>query len=119
MLIKEKYPKFLPTGAKNMTLTKDHIIDSVYINLDLPKYRSVQVVESLIEIIKRTLENGEDVLITGFGKFYVKEKRKRKGRNPKTREDLILGERKVVTFKCSGILRNKINRERRRHPKNL
>jgi len=75
------------------------------------------VVESLIEIIKRTLENGEDVLITGFGKFCVKEKRKRKGRNPQTREDLMLGERKVVTFKCSGVLRNKINRERRRHPR--
>jgi len=70
-----------------------------------------------MEIIKRTLENGEDVLITGFGKFYVKEKRKRRGRNPQTREDLMLGERKVVTFKCSGVLRNKINRERRQYPR--
>jgi len=98
-----------------MTLTKADLIDAIYNQLDLPKTRSSKVVESLIEIIKRTLENGEDVLITGFGKFYVKEKRKRKGRNPQTREDLMLGERKVVTFKCSGILRNKINKERRKY----
>ena len=98
-----------------MTLTKADLIDAIYNHLDLPKTRSSKVVESLIKIIKRTLENGEDVLITGFGKFYVKEKRKRKGRNPQTREDLMLGERKVATFKCSGVLRNKINRERRRH----
>jgi integration host factor subunit alpha len=100
-----------------MTLTKTDLIDAIYNQFNLPKTRSSKVVESLIEIIKRTLENGEDVLITGFGKFYVKEKRKRKGRNPQTREDLMLGERKVVTFKCSGVLRNKINRERRRHPR--
>ena len=102
-----------------MTLTKAALIDALYNQFNLPKTRSSQLVESLIEIIKRTLENGEDVLISGFGKFYVKEKRKRKGRNPQTREDLMLGERKVVTFKCSGVLRNKINKERRRHPKNL
>jgi len=100
-----------------MTLTKADLIDALYNQLDLPKTRSSKVVESLIAIIKRTLENGEDVLITGFGKFSVKEKRKRKGRNPHTREDLMLGERKVVTFKCSGVLRNKINKERRRHPR--
>jgi len=100
-----------------MTLTKADLIDAIYNQLDLPKTISSKVVESLIEIMKRTLENGEDVLVTGFGKFYVKEKRKRKGRNPQTREDLMLGERKVVTFKCSGVLRNKINRERRRHPR--
>ena len=100
-----------------MTLTKADLIDAIYTQLDLPKTRSSKIVESFIEIIKRTLENGEDVLITGFGKFYVKEKRERKGRNPQTSEDLMLGERKVVTFKCSGVLRNKINRERRRHPR--
>jgi len=67
------------------------------------------VVESFIEMIKKTLENGEDVLISGFGKFCVKEKRERKGRNPQTGNDLMLGERRVVTFKCSGRLKNKIN----------
>ena len=100
-----------------MTLNKADLIDAICNQLDLPKTRSSKVVESLMEIIKRTLENGEDVLITGFGKFYVKEKRKRRGRNPQTREDLMLGERKVVTFKCSGVLRNKINRERRQYPR--
>jgi len=105
------------TGSTSMTLTKADLIDAIYNHLDLPKTRSSKVVESLIEIIKKTLENGENVLITGFGKFYVKEKRKRKGRNPQTREDLMLGEKKVVMFKCSGVLRNKINREHRRHPR--
>jgi len=75
----------------------------------VPKTKSTQVVESLMEIIKKTLENGEDVLISGFGKFCVKEKMQRKGRNPQTGNDLMLGERRVVTFKCSGRLKNKIN----------
>jgi len=100
-----------------MTLTKANLIRALYNQLDLPKTKATQVVESFIEVIKETLENGENVLITGFGKFYVKEKRERKGRNPQTGKDLMLGERKVVTFKCSGVLRNRINRERRRHPR--
>jgi len=100
-----------------MTLTKADLIDALYNQLGLPKTKATHVVESFIEVIKETLENGENVLITGFGKFYVKEKRERKGRNPQTGNDLMLGERKVVTFKCSGVLRNKINRERRRHPR--
>jgi len=92
-----------------MALTKLDIIDTIYNQLDVPKTKSTQVVESLIEIIKKTLEGGEDVLISGFGKFCVKEKMKRKGRNPQTGNDLMLGERRVVTFKCSGRLKNKIN----------
>ena len=92
-----------------MALTKADLIDSIYNRLDLPKKKSSQLVDSLLEIIKKTLENGEDVLITGFGKFCVKDKRKRRGRNPHTREDIMLGERRVVTFKCSGVLRDKIN----------
>jgi integration host factor subunit alpha len=68
------------------------------------------VVDSLLEIIKRTLENSEDVLISGFGKFCVKDKRERRGRNPQTGDDMMLGERRVVRFKCSGRLRDKINR---------
>jgi integration host factor subunit alpha len=100
-----------------MTLTKANLIRALYNQLGLPKTKATHVVESFIEVIKETLENGENVLITGFGKFYVKEKRERKGRNPQTGNDLMLGERKVVTFKCSGVLRNRINRERRRHPR--
>jgi len=92
-----------------MTLTKLDIIDAIYNQLDVPKTKSTQVVESIIEIIKKTLESGEDVLISGFGKFCVKEKMKRKGRDPQTGNDLMLDERRVVTFKCFGRLKNKIN----------
>ena len=95
-----------------MTLTKAQMIDSIYRQIDLPKIRSVQVVESLLEIIKKSLENGEDVLISGFGKFCVKEKRKRRGRNPQTGENLMQAERRVVRFRCSGRLRDKINGKR-------
>ena len=94
-----------------MTLTKTDLVDVIYSQLDLPKSRSSNVVDSLLEIIKKTLENGEDVLISGFGKFCVKEKMKRKGRNPKTGNDMMLGERRVVRFRCSGRLRDKINGE--------
>ena len=96
-----------------MTLTKANIVESVHHNLQLPKSDSVQVVESLLDIIKRTLASGEDVLISGFGKFCVRDKGKRKGRNPQTGEDLMLGSRRVVTFRCSGILKDRVNGEER------
>jgi integration host factor subunit alpha len=73
------------------------------------KSESSQVIETLFEIIKQTLEQGEDVLISGFGKFSVKEKNQRRGRNPQTGDPIMLAPRKVVTFKCSGVLREKIN----------
>jgi integration host factor subunit alpha len=92
-----------------MTLTKAQIVDLVHEELPFPKNKSTEVIEGLIEIIKKTLEGGEDVLISGFGKFCVKNKRERRGRNPATGQDLILEKRKVVTFKCSGKLREKIN----------
>jgi len=92
-----------------MSLNKVHLADSIHNRLGLPKNQSVQAVESIIEIIKKTLENGEDVLITGFGKFYVKEKGERRGRNPATGKDLMLGSRRVVGFKCSGKLKDKMN----------
>ena len=91
-----------------MALTKSDIVASVH-NLGLTKKKSVEVIENLLEIIKRSLESSEDVLISGFGKFCVKEKAKRRGRNPATGEDLMLRGRKVVTFKCSGKLRHKID----------
>lgn len=90
-----------------MALTKSDIVAEVY-KLGLPKKKSVEVIEHLLEIIKSSLELSEDVLISGFGKFCVKDKAKRRGRNPATGEDLILRKRRVVTFKCSGKLRNKI-----------
>ena len=91
-----------------MALTKNDIVAKVN-DLGFTKKKSIEIVESLLEIIKGTLEGGDDVLVSGFGKFCVKEKKKRRGRNPATGSDLILRERKVVTFKCSGKLRSKIN----------
>jgi integration host factor subunit alpha len=92
-----------------MTLTKADLIDFLYNQAGLSKKKSTQAVESFLEIIKQTLGNGEDVLISRFGKFSVKEKNQRKGRNPRTGEDLMLPSRRVVRFKCSGLLRDKIN----------
>jgi integration host factor subunit alpha len=92
-----------------MALTKDKIINEVYTQLGLKKSDARQVVEQLLEIMKRTLQSGEDLLISGFGKFVVKEKKARRGRNPQTRRDLQLRARRVVVFKTSGILRKKIN----------
>jgi integration host factor subunit alpha len=93
-----------------MALTKADIIESVNQQLGLPKKRSTELVEQLIEIIKSTLASGEDVLVSGYGKFLVNEKKERKGRNPATGDSMMLRPRKVVTFKCSGKLRRKINR---------
>ena len=95
-----------------MTLTKARIIDSIYNNAGLSKLKSRSVVENIIETIKTTLENGEDVLITGFGKFCVKEKRGRRGRNPLTGADLLLRPRRNVTFRWSEMLKEKMNLEK-------
>ena len=92
-----------------MALTKNEIVGKVN-DLGFTKKKSADVIESLLEIIKNTLTEGEDVLVSGFGKFCVKEKGSRRGRNPATGQDLRLRERRVVTFKCSGKLREKINR---------
>ena len=92
-----------------MTLTKADVIESVQNQSGFSKNRSSEIVETLLEIIKSTLASGEDVLVSGFGKFSVKEKRKRRGRNPSTGEDMMLAPRKVVTFKCSGKLRDRVN----------
>lgn len=97
-----------------MSLTKDKIENSVRTQLDLSKKRSFGLVESVLEIIKKKLESGEDVLISGFGKFCVNEKKERKGRNPATGEDLMLGARRVVTFNCSTVLREKMNGKRQK-----
>lgn len=91
-----------------MALTKSDIVEKIY-NLGFSKKESVDIVEDLIEIIKKSLQDGEDVLISGFGKFCVKKKTERRGRNPATGEDLMLPQRQVVTFKCSGKLRDRIN----------
>jgi integration host factor subunit alpha len=95
-----------------MTITKANLIDSICKNSDLQKQESVIIVESLLEIIKHTLETGEDVLISGFGKFCIKDKQERRGRNPQTGNSLMLEARRVVTFKCSGVMKGKLNGKR-------
>jgi integration host factor subunit alpha len=95
-----------------MALTKNVIFEQIQAGLGFPKNQSVEITESLLEIIKSNLESGDDVLVSGFGKFCVRYKKERKGRNPATGEDLMLKQRRVVTFKCSGRLRDKIKRIR-------
>jgi integration host factor subunit alpha len=91
-----------------MALTKNDIFEKAH-ELGFTKKQSVEIVEKLLDLIKQTLGRGEDLLISGFGKFSVKMKTSRRGRNPATGGDLRLRERQVVTFKCSGKLREKIN----------
>ena len=92
-----------------MTLTKDKIVEDISNATDLKKYHATKAIEGILEIIKKTLVSGEDVLISGFGRFRVREKKARKGRNPQTGETLMLRPRKVVTFLCSSVLKDKIN----------
>ena len=95
-----------------MTLTKVNIINQVYAsNPKMTQVQAREAVEIILRIIKSSLENGDDVLLSGFGKFNVKDKSARKGRNPKTGESLMLEAKRVVTFKPSGLLRKRVNRK--------
>lgn len=92
-----------------MTLTKADLVQKVYQNHNLTKAQAAEAVEAFLKIAKNCLKNGEDLLVSGFGKFNVKQKKARRGRNPQTGQELILDARKVITFKPSGILRSRIN----------
>jgi integration host factor subunit alpha len=92
-----------------MTLTKANIVEAVAEQTGYTKNHSSEMIETLLEIIKRTLESGEDVLVSGFGKFCVKTKHGRRGRNPATGDDMMLEPRRVVIFRCSRKLRDKIS----------
>ena len=92
-----------------MTLTKAIIAEAISKKMSYSNKESLEMLDSLLEIMKQTLESGEDVLISGFGKFSVKEKMERKGRNPQNGEPMMIAPRKVLTFKCSGKLRDRIN----------
>ncbi len=94
-----------------MTVTKAEIVETVHDELGYPNRKCVEIVETLLEIMKETLESGEDILISGFGKFCVNEKERRKGRNPATGKEMMLDKRRVVTFRCSSVLRNMINEQ--------
>jgi len=93
-----------------MTLTKADLILQVYKkHPDLTKAQATDSVETFLALSKNSLINGEDLLLSGFGKFNIKDKKSRRGRNPQTGAALTLEARRVVTFKPSGILRDKIN----------
>jgi len=93
-----------------MTLTKADIVREIYTRYDgMTKAQSVEAVEAILRLAKETLISGDDLLLSGFGKFNVKDKRERKGRNPQTGNELMLAPRRVVTFNPSGILREKVN----------
>jgi integration host factor subunit alpha len=92
-----------------MTLVKDDLFESLYNQCGLSKQTSKVLGETIFDLIKNALESGDDVLITGFGKFTVRKKAARRGRNPKTGQDLALEPGRVVSFRCSRRLRGKIN----------
>ena len=92
-----------------MSLTKIDIIESVYEHLGIPKKDCARIVESLFDIIKDELDKWNDVKISGFGKWTVKAKKARKGRNPQTGEELTIDARRVVTFRPSTVLRDAVN----------
>ncbi len=96
-----------------MALTKGEMITTISEVLVLDRKKATDSVEKIIEIIKSAIESGEDVLMSGFGKFCVNDKKKRKGRNPATGQDLVLPARRTVTFKCSGKLRNQMNKKKK------
>jgi integration host factor subunit alpha len=92
-----------------MAVTKAKIVEEIQNQLRFSKQKSIDIVETLLEIMKKTMQESDDILISGFGKFCVREKKERRGRNPATGAAMMLLPRKVVTFKCSGKLRDKIN----------
>ena len=92
-----------------MALTKQTIINKISEKNNQTPSQAKDTIETLLEIIKSTLASGEDIMISGFGKFCVNEKAPRKGRNPATGREMMLGRRRVVVFRCSGVLRDKIN----------
>ena len=92
-----------------MALTKANIVETLQAEIGLTRHQSISIVESLLETIKSKLASGEDVLVSGFGRFCVHQKRERRGRNPSTGEDHMIAARKVVTFRCSGKLRERVN----------
>ncbi len=93
-----------------MCLTKDKLMARIQTQVGLDKQESRQIVERLLGIMKDSLAQGEEILISGFGKFSVRQKNARRGRNPQTKESLVLTARKVLVFKASGVLRERINK---------
>lgn len=96
--------------AKPVTLTRADLVQAVYENVGLPQKQALNVVEKLFEVIKDANAGGDDVKISSFGNFEVRKKNARAGRNPKTGEAAKITARRVVSFKASNILKDKVNR---------
>jgi integration host factor subunit alpha len=92
-----------------VALTKIDIVEKIHNKLDFAKKESSDIFESLLSLIKTTLKAGEDIRISGFGNFEVKQKKDRKGRNPATGEDLTIEARRIISFKPSNKLKTRLN----------
>ncbi len=92
-----------------MTCTKTTIIEKISEEINQSPAQVKDTIEHLLEIIKSTLASGENIMVSGFGKFQVNNKAPRKGRNPATDEEMMLEKRRVVTFKCAGGLRERVD----------
>ena len=90
-------------------MTKAELVEKIYEQVGFSKRESAEIVDTVFEIMKETLEKGEKIKISGFGNFVVRSKRERIGRNPHTREAITISARKVVTFKASQILKTAVN----------
>ena len=90
-------------------MTKADIVEILQAGTGMNKKESAEMMEEVFSIIKSTLEQGENLKISGFGSFVVKQKDDRRGRNPQTGETITISSRRIVTFKPSSILRNAIN----------
>lgn len=92
-----------------MTLTKQNIVEAICARMGISRSEAASTVETVLKAIKDTLASGEDILISGFGKFQVNDKAERLGRNPATGASMMLKPRRTVTFKPSGMLRDRLN----------
>ncbi len=92
-----------------MTLTKADIAQKIADDCGFIKNEAAEIIEKLLEIMKNRLASGEDVMISGFGKWNVKSKHARRGRNPQTGEEIVLDARRVVTWKNSPVLKAAVN----------
>ena len=93
-------------------MTKSDIAEAIHRGVGFTQKRSTEVVDLILGLMKETLERGEKMKISGFGNFEVQKKRARKGRNPQTGEEIVLAERRVVTFRLSPLLKERLNGRR-------
>jgi integration host factor subunit alpha len=90
-------------------MTKADLVSAISEQANLPKSAASEIFEELLGILKDTLESGEEVKISGFGNFVVKEKQERRGRNPQTGEEITIDSRKILTFRPSAMLKSRLN----------